>query len=218
MDFNFSCDWRSGFVMDPSKKQRFGYLVSFKGLDLGDYLKQDIEVYSPYNAGSPSYSGVTITDDKATVAGIIDGFSWAGGVGDPICITAYISAENALQIQSKLKGSLKTSSVTSLAWWIANFDVESKEWFEEAYPKAPTELTGQINAPGGKDYRVSVAAEPTKISPSIDVAVYHLYFEVVPAANQTADLHFASSKSTQYVKRWGLKIGTLAAAALPANS
>lgn len=215
---DLSCDWKSGFVMDPTRKERVGYLVSFSGLDLGEFLKQDVEVFTPYNAGAPGYGNLQITDDKVKVVGVIESFSWNGGVGDPVCISAYISSENALQIKAKMKTTLKTTSISKLAWWIANFDEETKEWFEEAFPMAPKEITGQLNAPGKSDIRLSVADEATKIAPNIDANVYNMYFEVVPAANQTCDFHFATSKNNKFVRRWGLVIGTQAAAALPAGS
>ena len=34
MAIELPCDWKSGFVMDPTKKQRCGYLMAFNGLDL----------------------------------------------------------------------------------------------------------------------------------------------------------------------------------------
>jgi hypothetical protein len=218
MAYNFQCDWKSGFVMDPTKKQRVGYLTAFKGLDLGEFLKPDITVYTPYNAGAPAYSKLAVAEDKVTVVGVLESFSWGGGVGDPVCISAYISAENAFELKAKLKMTLKTTKVTNLGWWLGNFDEETKEWFEESFPKAPEEITGQVNAPGKTDIRIMVADEATKVAPNIDANVYNLYFEVVPATNQTADFHFATSKAKQFIKRWGLVVGTQASAALPPST
>ncbi len=113
---------------------------------------------------------------------------------------------------------LKTTSVKGFSWWIGNFDEETKAWFDEGHPKAPTEMTGQLNAPGKTDIRLAVADEASKIAPNIDVNVYNIYFEVVPAANQTCDLHFATASSKNFVKRWGLIVGTLASAAIPAKT
>ncbi len=216
MSYNFPCDWRSGFVMDPTKKQRVGYLVSFAGIGLPADLAQDVQVFTPYNVdgSNTAYDKLTITEDKVSVVGVIDSFSWNGGVGDPICISAYLSAENALQVKGLLKMTLKTTSVSKLGWWIGNFDEETKAWFDEAHPMAPTEITGQLNAPGKSDIRLTVADEPTKVASNIDVNVYNMYFEVVPAANQTCDFHFATASGKSFIKRWGLKVGTLAASAL----
>ncbi|EYF05025.1 hypothetical protein [Chondromyces apiculatus] len=218
--YDFPCDWKSGFLMDPVKKQRVGYLVNFQGLDLGEYLKQDIEVFCPYNADA-SYKGITAPADgggsgmkKVTVVGVIDSFSWGGGVGDPISISAYISAENAQQLQVKQQTTLKNTKVTKLSWWLVNFDEETKAWFEEAYPMNPQEVAGQLNAPGKTDIRLSIASEAVKVAPNIDVNVYNVFFEIVPAANSTYDLRFATSASKQFVKGWGLKVGTLAEASM----
>lgn len=218
MSYNYPCDWKSGFVMDPTKKQRVGYLVAFDGIGLAGPLAQDVQVFTPYNVdgAATNYDKLTVTEDKVTVVGVLDNFSWNGGVGDAICISAYMSAENALLVKGLLKMTLKTTSVKQLGWWIANFDEETKAWFDESHPLAPTVITGQLNAPGKSDIRLMVADEPTKVAPNIDVNVYNIYFEVVPAANQTCDLHFATASQKNFVKRWGLKVGTLAASSLPA--
>lgn len=215
MGFDFSCDWRAGFVMDPSKNQRVGYLVHFQGMNMGEFLKQDIEVFTPYSNSETNYGEVTINKEvgKATVTGVIESFSWAGGVGDPICISSYISAENAQIMQAKMKGTLDTNMVKKLAWWLCNFDAETKVWFEEAYPKDPTTVTGQLNK-SGADVRLVVANEPTRVAPNIEVNVYNMYFEVIPAANATFALHFATSSKTNRVNNWGLKVGTNAAQAM----
>ncbi|OJH40283.1 hypothetical protein [Cystobacter ferrugineus] len=216
MALDLNCDWRAGFVMDPNKKQRVGYLMAFEGLDMGEFLKPDIEVFTPFNSNeSPGYGEVKFEGDdkKITCVGMIENFSFGGGVGDPLCISAYISSENANILQAKLKTTLSTNKVTKFAWWICNFDEENKAWFEEAYPKAPTTVVGQVNAPGGKDFRIQVAQEATKIHSTLDSNVYNLYLEVIPAANSTYNFHFATSTKTPYIRNWGLKVGNNAASA-----
>jgi hypothetical protein len=216
MPHDLACDWRSGFVMDPSKKSRVGYLVHFTGLNMGDYLHQDITVFSPYNNSETGFSGITLDAEtkKATVVGLIEHFSYAGGVGDPICVSAYISAQNAEIIKAKMQSTLDTTIVKQFAWWIVNFDEENKAWFEESYPKDPVVVAGQLNAPGGKDVRMHVSDEATKVAPNIDVNVYNMYFEIVPGANATYALHFATSGKTKYVRNWGLIVGTNATQAM----
>jgi hypothetical protein len=216
---NYSCDWKSGFVMDPSKKQRVGYLVWLQGLDMEGFLQQDVEVFTPYSSSEAAYAEVSslwqkdVSKMKAT--GVIESLTFAGGVGDPICVSAYVSAENGQALKAKMQTTLKTTKITKLAWWIVNFDEENKVWFEESFPLTPATMTGQLNAPGGKDIRLVVADEATKIAPTIDVNVYNIYFEIVPAANSTYTLNFATSVKTKFVRNWGLKVGTKAAEALP---
>ncbi len=55
-----------------------------------------------------------------------------------------------------------------------------------------------------------------KVAANIDVNVYNIYFEIVPAANFTYSMHFATSTKTKFVRNWGLVVGTKAAEALPA--
>lgn len=216
MALDLTCDWRSGFVMDPQKKQRVGYLVHFEGLNMDDFLKQDIEVFTPYNSSETNYGEVDVDADntKVTVVGVLDSFYWGGGVGDPVVLSSYISAENAEVLSAKMKTTLDTNIVSNFAWWIVNFDEENKVWYEEAYPLDPETCSGQINAPGGKDMKISVASAATKVHPQVDVNVYNFYVEVIPAANSTFNFHFATSMKTKYVKNWGLKIGTNAEAAM----
>lgn len=216
MSIDLSCDWRAGFVMSPDRKQRVGYLVHFEGLNMGEFLKQDVEVFTPYNSSESNYSEVEVDQDntKVTCVGTLDMFTWGGGVGDAICMSAYISAENAEVISSKLKTTLDTNIINKLSWWIVNFDEENKVWYEESFPLDPSTVKGQVNAPPGGDVRLTVSSQATKVSPNIDLNVYNLYFEVIPAADSTFNFHFASSMKTKFVKNWGLKIGTNAAAAM----
>ena len=211
---NYSCDWKSGFVFDPSNKGRVGYLIDLEGLDMDGYLKQDIEVFHPFQ-GEAGYSGGAGGDEPTlTCAGVIDSFSFGGGVGDPLCISAYISAENAEMLQGKLKSTLTTNKITKLAWWIVDFDEENKAWFEECYPKDPEEVDGQLNAVAGGGNAITIATTATKIAPTLDLNVYNLYFEVVPAASSTFTFHLATSSKTKAVRNWGLKVGTNAEAAM----
>ncbi len=217
MAIDLSCNWRSGFIMNPQVKERVGYLVNFEGLDLSGYLKQDIEVFSPFNNSETAYGGITVDTSeqpyKATVAGVIDSYSFGGGVGDPICIGCYISSENANQLKAKQKSTLTTTKITKLQYWIFNYDPESKVWFESAYPKEPEELNGQLNAQGA-EVVFHVSGEGTKLNPNHDLEVFHVYFEIIPAANATFYLNFAESASTSYVKGWGLKVGTTSEGAM----
>jgi hypothetical protein len=225
MGIDMSCDWKSGFVMDPTKKQRCGYLVGFNGLGLNEEPTKDndafkIRVFTPYNAPSLEYSaGVEVEDlDGAKVLnciGIIESFSFAGGVGDPICVSAYVSSEFANQLKAKQKASLATTVINKLGWWIVNYDVDDKSWFEEGFPKGNTEsndgfVMGQLNAAGGSDVRLSIADEPTLISSNMDVQVFNIYFEIVPASDTTYALAFRQGATKAFVKGWGLQVGSVA--------
>jgi hypothetical protein len=225
--FSYPCDWRAAFTMDATSKQRCGYLMAFNGLDLNEAPTADndnykINVFTPFNAaGDPGYSKASVTDTDGLKTmdciGVIENLSFAGGVGDPICISAYVSSEFASQIAAKQKASLSTTSINELGWWVINHDDEEKGWYEEAYPKGMLGgdegfVRGQLNAPGGSDVRLSVANEGTKVSSTMDIVVYNLYFEVIPASDGTYVLNFAQAKSKPFVKGWGLQVGNVAKA------
>jgi len=202
--------------MESDKKPMVGYVTAFEGLGMTGFLKEDIEVFSPWNADAQEAKVLTFdsSNKKATVAAVVESYHWGGGVADPVCISCYISAQNAEQLKGKLKGTLATTTIKKFSWWIFKFDEENKKWYEVAYPLGNASegyITGQLNAPGGKDVRIRIADLPTKVHPTIDINVYNLYFEVVPAADKTANFHFASSAQTKYVTNWGMKIGTFAA-------
>jgi len=211
---NYSCDWKSGFIFDPSKKARVGYINEFEGLDMDGFLKKDIEVFHPFQGEAGFEGGSGGEDTKHECTAVIDSFSFDGGVGDPLKISCYISAENAEMLQGKLKTTLTTNKVSKLSWWIVDFDEENKAWFEECYPKEPVEVNGQLNAAADGKNSITVATIATKIAPTLDLNVYNLYFEVVPAASATFTFHMATSSKTKAVRNWGLKIGTNAAAAM----
>lgn len=218
--FDLPCNWRAGFVMDPTKKQRFGYVTALNGFGLAQALASDITVYTPFNTGAaPTYAGISsgyvapsadAPTGSAKVVGVIEHFSWNGGVGDPISLSMYISQENASQVKALQQLTLKTTTIKELGWWIADYDEEVKKWFEAAFPKTPDKVSGQINAPGRTDIRLHVATEPEKVAPNIDVNVYNLHIEIVPAANKQHTLHFANSDQKKVVKSWGLVVGTMA--------
>lgn len=224
MAIDLTCDWKSGFVMDPTRKQRCGYLVGFNGLGLNQEPDKEndafkIRVFTPYNAADKEYANVTVDDmDGQKVlncVGIIESFSFAGGVGDPICISAYVSSEFANQLKAKQKASLETTVIKKLGWWIVNYDVDDKSWFEEGFPKGNTDsgdgfVMGQLNASGGKDVRLSIADAPTLISPNLDIQVFNIYFEIVPASDTTYALAFRQGKTKAFVKGWGLQVGSIA--------
>jgi hypothetical protein len=58
----------------------------------------------------------------------------------------------------------------------------------------------------GKDARLRVADDAVQVASNIDVHVFNVYFEVVPAANQTASLQVATGPGKVVVLPWGISI------------
>jgi hypothetical protein len=212
MSYSFPCDWKAGFVMDPVKKQRVGYLTDFTGLG-AKALAKDISVFTPYNnAAALVYTKLgTISDThQVTVTGIIENISWGGGVGDPISISFYASPENALTLRTLKQMTLKTTTINAIGFETLNYDEKtSKTWFEEFYPMAPPLPTGQLNAVSKTDIRLHIADEQVRVAQNIDVWVYNVYLEMVPAADQTATFNLTSEPAKSVVLPWGLKVGAV---------
>jgi hypothetical protein len=210
MSYDLTCSWRDALVPSPGRRNRVGYLGSFQGLDLGEFLKPDLSVVSPYS-GTPEYTGLTAGNSnppKVNCVGIIESLAYNGGAADPICITAYVSQENAHTLKARMKGTLKTTKITSLSWWIIDYDEISKRWFEAAFPKHPATVSGQLHAAGGKNVSLQVADDPTRAAPNVDVNFYNVYFEIVPAANSIHALQFATSPDRRVLVNWGLAVGS----------
>lgn len=221
MSHSWPCEWKKGFAMDPKEKHRVAYLYAFEGLGLTKALDLDIVVYAPYSGKDPTPTQVKPdgTTKAVTVVAVIENISWAGGVADPFSISCYMSSQNAHQLKALRTGTLTTTGIKSIGWWVGNYDEEKKEWYEEHFPLTGSKLVScQLNAVGQKDIRLHVADEGTKVAQNIDAKVYNVYFEVVPAAQQLADFHIAAKSGMPVAKHWGMKIGADAATALPAQS
>jgi hypothetical protein len=204
---SFPCDWKAGFVPDPVKKERVGYVTDFNGVGLAAALAKDLTVHAPFAGLTPTYTPLTESGGTVHVVGVIESVSWGGGVGDPFIVSCYMSQENAHLLKTLKSATLKTTSVASFGFWIGDYDPESKKWFEAFHPLAPAKVVGQINTVGRNDVRLHVSDEAVKVSPSSEVGVYNVYFEVVPAANQTATFHVATSPTMKSVLPWGFAVG-----------
>ena len=55
-----------------------------------------------------------------------------------------MSQENAIQIKSLQPTTLKSTMVSKLAWWIGDYDQETKAWYEKSFPMSPSTISGTI--------------------------------------------------------------------------
>jgi hypothetical protein len=214
ISFDYECDLSSGFVMDPNENKRFGYVTALDGFGLPEQLKQDLTVAVPYNKGGSPTFGAPINYKRtagsptgtASVVGVLKQFHWAGGACDPIKLEFYASQGNAMQILSLQHNALKTTDIKTLGWWIADYDQDTKEWFEQAHPVSSSGgITGHIN--GREDPVLEVDLNPERVKDNVDVFVYKVTLEVVPAGKLRHKLHFASSAQKKLIRKWGVLIG-----------
>jgi hypothetical protein len=199
--FEYGCNVAGAFVTEPNQHP-VGWVTTLDGLGLAPGgLKADLTVIQP------------ITGDAITVVGVVENFSWGGGVGDVLHIEFYASQENATQIKPLQQMALRNPIVNNLAWWIADWDPETKAWYEKSYPMSPSTISGTIQGEDNPTLDVDLTGAPVK--DGIDVMVYKIAINVAPATNQQYTLHFANSASKTLAKPWGLQVGTLAATDIP---
>ena len=208
--FEYECDKSAGFVMDPNQHRRVGYVTSLDGFGLPVRLATDLRVTVPSNAGARTAftdlqyrSGASM--GSANVVGVIEKFSWNGGVGDAIKLEFYASQENASQIKALQQQAMKTTTIKQLGWWIGGYDQETKLWFEQSYP-ADGKVAGLLQ--GTHEPALDVDLNPVTVKDGIDVNVYKITLAVVPAANHAYSLQFANSSARKVVKTWGLAVAS----------
>ena len=193
---NFTCDWRFALNLKASRKGTCGYLLDFSGLG-GLSLKKDIEVWNPFDsAGQKVLTGATVK-----CIGLIETFQFEGGETDPIRLKLFVSKGTAAEVRAKLSRPL-TNTKLKLAWYIIDFDEDSKNWYEAAFAKEPKQAEANIDSAGG-ELQIFIANEPTKASDTLDINVFALEFQVVPADGKNAKIEFATGPSQKLVKQWG---------------
>jgi hypothetical protein len=208
MTYNFPCNWKAAFVMNPdSPPERVGYLTDFYGLGLSAPLRKDLTVECPYKA--PTYTPLGgIADGKVSVIGVLESVSWGGSVSDMFEFSCYMSGENAHQLRNLIHRGITMTSVSTIGWWVAKFDQGTKQWFEEHHPSSPPTPAAQVNAGSRRDIPLQVAEERTQVAPNIDVSFYNVFFQIVPSGNKIANFLVASSPTAKLVVPWGRVVGT----------
>jgi len=163
----------------------------------------------PFKDLEPRYSGLMIVQEPAqkttNVVGVIEKFEWAGGRGGALKVDFYVSQQNATNIKAIQQQGLKTTAVKKLAWWICDYDKESKRWFEQSYPSSDLSISGILSPKENPELDVDLT--PVPVQDGIDVNVYKIAMSVAPAADKPYQLYFANSSEKKVVNDWGLKVG-----------
>jgi hypothetical protein len=192
---DYDCDWRLGFNLDPRATGTMGYLLFWSGCG-GLSLAKDIEVWNPFSG-----SGQTVTSG-ATIKciGLIESFRFAGDEDAPIRIAAYVSKGTSANVRAKLSNPLTTTSV-QVAWYILSYDDEAKLWFESAYVKDNARAQADIDVVGGAT-QLFIDSKPVKVDERLDLKVFKLEFQIVPAEGSSSILEFAAGPTQKLVKSW----------------
>lgn len=198
--FVFECDMQSGFLMSPGVHKRIGYITAFQAFG-APKLSTDLTLSLPF---TPSHELLSMVQAPGlppvtNVVGVIQEFSWKGGTGDPLKITFFVSRENAILLNALQQSSFKTDAVSSLGWWIGDYDQDARVWFDEAYPATMATVSGTL----ADSSTLSVNLSPVRVSAAVDANVYAVTMQVSPLAHRVFALQFASSSHAAVTKTWG---------------
>jgi hypothetical protein len=190
MALTLAFDISQGLNFTPGNTRAVGHLLSAN--ICGTALAADLTVTDPQ------------TGSTTPAAGVLDEVAWGEGVGDPISMTAFISAHNHSTLQPLLLKALPTTAVT-VSFGTHEYDLEVRRWYSAFAPVQPP-LSGQIQVVS-RSPQLTVDSSATVWGP---IQLYKVYFAMMPPANKTQALRLANSVTTQLVKSWGLAVGTIA--------
>lgn len=194
--FDFDCSWRSAFNLRGNGTGCFGYLMVCNGLG-GLRLSKDIEVPNPYNAPGQQTSQRT---PQLACIGMIESFRYAGGTNDPIRIVSYLSKPSASNVRARL-GQPLTNLRLKLAWYIIDFDDDSKTWYEAAFVKEAAGADACLSSAHGS-LQIGIDPKPEPIDDALDVGVFRFELEVLPLKESSTHLEFAAGPTLKMVRDW----------------
>jgi len=223
--YEYACNKEHALLPDPNQHTCVGWVLALQGFSLTSPIKfkNDITCWVPYNSPQLQYAGATSlgslsgqTDKimgKMKVVGVIEQFSWNGGVGDPLVVDFWVSQWNAAQLKTAQQATLTSTRVQQFAWWIIDHDPEQKKWYEKSFPISPGPIiTGHCVPKDNPDLDVNLLGESFK--DGIEAYGYKIHIQIGPAADCQYQLQFANSASLSAVKNWGMIIGDLAAGSM----
>ncbi|HVJ93960.1 MAG TPA: hypothetical protein VM580_29425 [Labilithrix sp.] len=193
--FDFTCDWKFGLNLSPKKKATVGYLLFWSGAG-GLNLTKDIEVWNPFDAAGQT----VVTGDRITCVGLLESFRFEGGDDDPIRIVAYVSKGAAADVRAKLAKPLPSTKV-KLVWYIISFDEERKAWYEAALIKDNAKADAILDTANG-EVQWFIDSNGSRVSETLEIKVYRMEMQIVPAPGKTALLEFATGPAARLVKKW----------------
>jgi hypothetical protein len=195
-DIRIACDWQGAFNVSPRHKGAYGYLTEWSGLG-GLILAKDIVVWNPISGTAQQVLG----GQTVPCVAVIDSFTFAGDVTDPIRISCLVSKDNQTNIRAKLSRDLVNTKIQA-AWTIVDYDESSKNWYEAVDLLEPTRLEAMVNTVDG-ELQVFVDSKPTRISDTLDIHVFKFEFEIVPHPRKTSKMQFAMGPNQRLVREWG---------------
>lgn len=200
MAYNYSYNWKQA-VAPSGGTSSIGCITTLKGFGLAS-LGQDINFCSTLSSSAAKYPALNWSGSFVRAVGALESFSWSGGITDPISLTFYVPPLTAMILQTALPLNTSTKKqIQTLGWWTNAYNSTMQQWYEQAYPKSPTTVSGKVNTVSGVA-RFDVDPNPTPLAANINVYYHRVFMEIVPAASLFT-LQFANSTSVVASKSWG---------------
>lgn len=184
---NYSCSVYDGFYFENETQSVLGHLTYMK-LSTGTVLSNDLYVKDP-----------TLYPQDVSVAGVMIGTYWDGGLDDPIYMSFLVSAFNK-NLVSQLLNTQITNTEVEFNFNIYDYDITAKTYFKAFSPLNSVILLGLINESGGN---LEILVED---SPSTEInqpQVYRMEIGIKPR-DISQQLLIALSTTQDLIKLWGL--------------
>ena len=211
LGFDLECDKVQGFILDPNEHKRFGYITKLRGfgLDSPINLAADLTASCPYHGNAaPAYSGIQIDGmsqgqlGKVKVVAVLEKFHWGGGVNQTLDFDTWMSQENALAITAAQQSMPTSTRIDQLAFWIADYDQELKQWYEQLYPLSNDTITGVVGGQANPELNVDLNGQP--VIDGRDTMLYRVSLKVAPAGGQMFTIFTANSAKMTQSQTWGV--------------
>jgi len=191
-NIEFQLDEEHGFNMQKDAQKAVGHLTVLK-IGTGADTPADIEAEMPDTEGT-----------KQAVVGILTSWSWKGGHGDPIIITAQISTQNKQTIKLLLHQKLKNTAL-EIGFKIWDYDPVNKAWctaLTTAPPASSPPLKGLILK---EDKELAIKCDE-KGSAVLNPENWKLEISIMPAPEEQ-HLCYATAEKKNVTKAWGVTVG-----------
>lgn len=189
-------DEEHGFNLQKDVQKPIGHLMTLK---IGDGTSADTKTPADISAETPDSAGV-----KQKVVGIMTSWTWAGGHGDPILMTAMISTANKQVIELLRHKALKNTNL-EIQFKIWDYDPVAKVWFVAlcASPLASNPALKGLILKEDKNLKISVSEKGSVVQSPEN---WKLEIGIMPAP-LAQDIVYATGDQKNVVKEWGVTVG-----------
>jgi len=183
---SYDCSVEQGFDFNKNAHTVSGFINSLKIRDRE--ILADLSVTDPTDPSG----------DRILVFGVLSATYWDGGYGDPISLSAQVSADNRAILAEMARQTLGATEV-EIEWTVYDHDGAAGVFFE-AFHTNDRKLDGLIATTGGKT-ELRVAADPSE---EVWMPMnFSFHIQVMPTEERAQWVYVATSAGEQLERKWG---------------